>query len=242
MEAIILGIIQGLTEFLPISSSGHLVLVDNILKGNYADVPFIGFLHFGTFFAVLIFSIEAIRFSFKRPKIIFNLIISTIPAVIAGFYLKDKLGNMEKFLPLFFLITTFFLMLTRISTGEKKMDNMKISDALLIGFAQALAIFPGISRSGLTVSTAILLGFSKENALRYSFLMSLPVILGAGILSISDVHLDKYSAFAFISSVVFGIISLMFLVKAVRRGRLWIFSYYTLFVAIVSFLTGGKQL
>ena len=239
MEAVILGIIQGLTEFLPISSSGHLVLVDNILKGNYASVPFIGFLHLGTFLAVLIFSIEAIRFSLKRPRIILNLIVSTVPAVIVGFSLKDELGNMERFLPLFFLITTFFLILTKVKKGEKRMDGMSILDALIIGLAQALAIFPGISRSGLTVSTAILLGFSKEDALKYSFLMSLPVILGAGVLSLSAVKVE-YSIPAFITSVVFGIVSLVFLVRTVRRGKLWVFSYYTLFVAIVSFLTGGK--
>lgn len=239
MEAVILGIIQGLTEFLPISSSGHLVLVDNILKGNYTNVPFIGFLHLGTFLAVLIFSIEAIRFSLKRPRIILNLIVSTVPAVIVGLSLKDELGNMERFLPLFFLVTTFFLILTKVKKGEKRMDGMSILDALIIGLAQALAIFPGISRSGLTVSTAILLGFSKEDALKYSFLMSLPVILGAGVLSLSAVKVE-YSIPAFITSVVFGIVSLVFLVRTVRRGKLWVFSYYTLFVAIVSFLTGGK--
>jgi len=239
VEAVILGIVQGLTEFLPISSSGHIVLIDNILKGNYADVPFIGFLHLGTFLAVLIFSIETIRFSLKRPRIILNLIVSTVPAAIVGFFLKDKLGNMERFLPLFFLVTTFFLILTKVRKGEKRMDEMSITDALIIGLAQALAIFPGISRSGLTVSTAILLGFSKEDALRYSFLMSLPVTLGAGVLSLSDVKVE-HSIPAFITSVVFGIVSLVFLVRTVKRGKLWVFSYYTLFVAVVSFLTGGE--
>ncbi|RKX48674.1 MAG: UDP-diphosphatase, partial [Thermotoga sp.] len=228
MEAVILGIIQGLTEFLPISSSGHLVLVDNILKGNYANVPFIGFLHLGTFLAVLTFSIEAIGFSLKRPRVILNLIVSTVPAVIVGFSLKDELSNMERFLPLFFLVTTFFLILTKMKKGEKRMDGMSILDALIIGLAQALAIFPGVSRSGPTVSTAILLGFSKEDALKYSFLMSLPVILGAGVLSLSAVKVE-YSIPAFITSVVFGIVSLVFLVRTVRRGKLWVFSYYTLF-------------
>jgi len=239
VEAIILGIIQGLTEFLPISSSGHIVLVDSILKGNYADVSFIGFLHLGTFFAVLIFSIEAIRFSFKNPKVILNLIISTIPAVVVGFSLKEKIGSLEKFLPLFFLVTTFFLALTRMKDGKKKMNDMRLCDALIIGLAQALAIFPGVSRSGITISTAILLGISKDDALKYSFLMSLPVILGAGILSLTTVKFE-YSIPAFTTSVVFGVISLVFLVRTVKKGKLLAFSYYTLFASMVSFLIGGK--
>lgn len=239
MEAVILGIVQGLTEFLPISSSGHIILIDNILKGNYGSVPFIGFLHLGTFIAVLLFSIEAIKFSFKNPRVILNLIVSTIPAVVVGLSLEEKLGDLKGFLPLFFLTTSFFLILTKTKEGTKRMNDMSVYDALIIGLAQALAIFPGISRSGLTISAAILLGFSKEDALRYSFLMSLPVIFGAGVLSITSVEM-KHSIPAFLTSVVFGIVSLAFLVRVVRHGKLWTFSYYTLFIAIVSFLTGGK--
>jgi undecaprenyl-diphosphatase len=234
MGAIIQGTIQGLTEFLPISSSGHLVLF-SYLFGLRGDLPFVALLHLGTFFAVLIFTSKKILYVLMRPKIILMLIISTIPAGIVWVLFKDAVEKSfnAKLLPLTFSITASFLLLASVVKGNKKMDDMGIVDALIIGIAQAFALLPGISRSGMTISAALLLGYEAEDSIYYSFLLSLPTTFAGGILNIEGAGAQGILGLIF--SFAFGLLALFLVKKAVKTGEFHLFSYYLSFVAFLSY-------
>ncbi len=237
MGAVIQGIVQGLTEFLPISSSGHLEVFSKVF-GFRGDLSFVALLHLGTFFAVFIFAFKKLVFAFKKPWVLFMLFISTLPAVIFGMLFEDvveKSFNAE-ILPITFSITAFFLLIGSVSSGRKKMEEMSWIEALLIGFAQLLALFPGISRSGMTISAALLLGYTFEDALYYSFLMALPVTLGAGILKFQGAGTPGLVGLVF--SFLFGLLALFLLKKSVYLGKLHVYGYYLVGVSLVSFLWG----
>jgi len=234
----ILGMVQGLTEFLPVSSSGHLVFLSQALNINVAGVHQIALLHLGTFLAVFLFSFRVLRRIFHNLKVLINLIISTIPAALAGVLFEEKIDaffSRLEFLPAFFSITAVVLSLTKNLDGKKCLTNMTWGDALLVGLAQALAILPGVSRSGVTVSTLLFLGLKRSDAVQYSFLMSLPVILGAGLLSLKEV---SFAPSPFLLSFSFGLVALMWLARSVKSGDFWKFSYYCLFMAVVSYFVG----
>ncbi|HBU00800.1 MAG: Undecaprenyl-diphosphatase [Thermotoga petrophila] len=235
---LLLGIIQGLTEFLPVSSSGHLTLLSHLLKTDLNAYQ-TAVLHLGTLVSVVLFAFDGIRRSLRSWRIILNLIVSTIPAGVFGVLFEkqiDQLFSSPRFLPLFFSVTALILMFTRYSSsGEKRMENMSFLDALLVGIAQLFALFPGISRSGITVSSLLFMKYRSEDALQYSFLMSIPVVLGAGILGLEKGNITILAPiFAFLS----GLFALYVLSRSVRSGKIWQFSYYCLFVAILSYLVG----
>ncbi|MCD6551815.1 undecaprenyl-diphosphate phosphatase [Thermotoga sp.] len=233
----LLGIVQGLTEFLPVSSSGHLVLFSHLLKLDLNAYQ-TAILHLGTLAAVVVFALDGIRRSLKSWRIVLNLVISTIPAGVSGILLENRVDetfSSPGILPFFFLFTAVILLFTRSVSGEKRMEEMTILDATLVGLAQVLALFPGISRSGTTIATLLFLKYRKEDALQYSFLMSIPVVLGAGILGMEKGTASLTAPlFAFFS----GLSALYVLSKAVKSGKMWQFAYYCLFVAIVSYLVG----
>ena len=235
MHSFILGIVQGLTEFLPVSSSGHIILFDRLFNMHMADVDFVAMLHLGTFFAVLLFSLKSIIRAFKHWKIIINLIISTLPAAIFGVVFEKEVDSVFSdiiYLPIFFCITSALLWLTGLKkVNTKKMEDMNWLDALLVGLMQAAAIFPGISRSGSTLAVLIFMGYEKEDALYYSFLMSLPVVLGAVVFSFNK-NVFMQGIMGFVSSLLFGILALVLLKKIVKNGKLKYFSIYTLSLAV----------
>nr|WP_041081099.1 undecaprenyl-diphosphate phosphatase [Thermotoga profunda] len=232
---IVLAIIQGLTEFLPISSSGHLVLFSKILNIQ-TNIAFAALLHLGTLVAVFLFAFKSLIRAFKNWKIFLNLIVSTIPAVIVGFTLNEKIEKTfddTRFLPIFFCITSVLLLVASMKNGEKNLEEMSFSDALTIGVFQAIAVFPGISRSGSTIAACLLLGFKKEDSLSYSFLLALPVIAGAGVLEVSQV--DSRWLYLGIISFLVGFAALFLLKKVVVANKLRIFSIYCLVIGLVSF-------
>ncbi len=208
LKAIILGIIQGLSEFLPISSSGHLVLFSEILDFNDSGLAFEVFVHFGTLLAVLVVFrkdvwnmirwLPGVPGFIKNGMIVrtkedeykamsFFVVIGTIPVIILGLSLKDAIAELFNS-PVWVLISLFITGIIMWSS-RYPIENrhfMGIGQALLIGFAQAFAIIPGISRSGSTIVTALWLGVNRETAARFSFLLSIPVILGATILQLKD--------------------------------------------------------
>ncbi|WP_266105302.1 MULTISPECIES: undecaprenyl-diphosphate phosphatase [Pseudothermotoga] len=228
--------IQGLTEFLPVSSSGHIVLFANLLKTDI-NIAFAAMLHLGTLAAVFIFAIYSIIRALKNIKIIFNLFISTLPAALIGITFENKIeqtfSNIE-LLPIFFCTTSLLLMLSSSKNGEKTLEQMSFIDALFIGLFQALAILPGISRSGSTIAGALLLGFKREDSLSYSFLLALPVTAGAGLMKISEMRMSQIHLA--LTAFVVGIIALFILKKSVLTGKLKLFSYYCLLAGFLSFL------
>ncbi|AEX86212.1 UDP-diphosphatase [Marinitoga sp. 1135] len=248
MQEIILGIIQGLTEFLPVSSSGHLALFSKLINFN-PDVSFFAFLHLMTFFAVLLFVYKEVWFilkgMFTMDKSAWNLalkiIVSSVPAAIIGILFEDQISeafSSLRLVGLFFLFTSVAMILSDRFDGKKELMDISYIDAIIIGLFQAAAIFPGISRSGFTLFGALLLNTKKEAALKYSFLMSLPVTFGAGLLEINDVTFTAPVIYSGIFTFIFGVIGLFILKKTVINGKLKYFGYYTALAAIVSFIVG----
>ena len=237
MDAVFQGIVQGLTEFLPVSSSGHLELF-SLLFGFRGDLSFVAFLHLGTFIAVLIFSFKKLLYVFEKPMIMAMLIISTIPAVVFGLIFEEMIEKSfnPKVLPVTFSITAAFLLLGSVMDGKKKMEEMHWVDALLIGFAQVLALVPGISRSGMTIAAALILGYDLEDSLYYSFLMALPVTLGAGLLKFQGAGTPGLVGLTF--SFLFGLLALFLLRKSVYSCKLHYFGYYLIGVSLISFFMG----
>lgn len=259
LQAIIIGIVQGLTEFLPISSSGHLVLVPEIM-GVKSSLAFDTVLHVGTLVAVVTYFwsdiVHMIRSfissltdipggNFREgieedpfKRLAWMVIIGTIPAGLAGVLFKDFFESLFNSITAvgFFLIVTGLLLWgsERISARIKEklpVEKLGVRDSLIIGGAQALAIAPGISRSGATISAGLFLGFERELAARYSFLLSIPAILGAALIQVKDISagLDLLGASmiaGFIASAVSGYIAIKFLLKLIRERDLYVFAYY----------------
>ena len=226
LEAIILGVIQGLTEFLPISSSGHLVLgqyvLDVKLKGNSFEIV----THLGTLVSVLcIFWKEILSLILditdkNNRKYIFYLILGTIPAVVIGFGAKSYISELFESVQLV-SIALMFTGLILFYSKKVKNNSLQIDakKAFLIGITQAVAIFPGISRSGITICTALALGMSGKNAAKFSFLLAIPAISGAGLLLVLDPQSNitfiplTSLIMAFMSSFVVGYICLKWLLN-----------------------------
>ncbi|PNR93640.1 undecaprenyl-diphosphate phosphatase [Petrotoga sp. 9PWA.NaAc.5.4] len=244
MKNIILGIVQGLTEFLPVSSSGHLVIFSNFMEIE-TNVPYFALLHLATFFAVLIFVwkevIGLIVGLFKWEKsslsLIMKLIVSSIPAVLVGFTVESKIESAfssTTLVGIFLLITGILLFISDSLKGKKTLREISYIDALIIGIMQAIAIFPGISRSGATLFGALLMKTKREDAVKYSFLMSLPVTFGAGILEINQVYFDFSIIIGTLSAFIAGLFGLFLLQKTVIAGKLKYFSYYCFIVGILT--------
>ena len=271
-QSIILGIIQGLTEFVPISSSGHLVLVRDILGWPDSGLGFDVILHLGTLLAILIyFRQEWIRLiksfflgvcSIVKPELkdscskedrnlIIMIIIATIPAGVAGLMFGGVLNFMFRSIPwvVSFLFITAFLMIgvemrrgKKYNTYQKHRSIKEISfwDAAAIGIAQAVAILPGISRSGVTISAGIFRGLKRSSAARFSFLLSAPIILGAGLVNVCNIikegQFDGHwylFLFGFVFSFIFGFLSIKYMITYLKTKSLRLFVYYLIGLGIV---------
>jgi len=238
LEVIILGVIQGVTEFLPVSSSGHLVIAQNLLginsPGNTLEILF----HFGTLLSVAFVFFNEIKLILitlherNTQILVVYLIIATIPAVFVGIGLKDYLlGIFEsvRYVGLALLFTGSILILS--SKFKHSQKKHSFFSSLAIGLAQALAIIPGVSRSGVTISMSIYLGIAPKEAAKFSFLLSIPVILGASILNVfeieRDVMIDSLTVFmAIFSSFIVGVLALKLLLKMLEVGKFHFFGFY----------------
>lgn len=241
MEAlryIILGIIQGITEFLPISSSGHIVLFKYFLDieaGLTIDV----FLHFGTLLAVFIVYrrdiIKMIKFEKEYKKFNLYILIGAIPAGVVGIFFGDFFETINSSLS----IVGFFLIITGIALwfsdklplANRKLEDMNLFDTVIIGIAQALAIFPGLSRSGSTIVAGLFRNLNRELAAKYSFILSIPVIGGATLLKTKDIiSINGISYFElFLStsaSMITGYFAINLLLKLTKIQKLKYFAYY----------------
>jgi undecaprenyl-diphosphatase len=267
ISGIIMGIVQGLTEFLPISSSAHLIFIQHILNVGENNLSFDVLLHLGTLLAVftyyikdIIKMIEAFLLSisdifkgkfieeFKKDqykKLVWLIIIGTFPAGIAGVLFNSQIESIFNtlFYPgLFLLITGILLYISqRMNLGNRNIEKTGIKDTLIIGLSQAIAILPGISRSGTTISTGLFLGLDKEFAAKFSFLLSIPVILGAGLTEIGDlgVNLDANSYVyiaGFLAAFMSGYLGIKVLIKFIKEKSLDLFAYYCWIVGILVIL------
>lgn len=240
-QSLLLGAVQGATEFLPVSSSGHLVLLQTFL-GVELPISYDVMLHAGTLVAVLLY------FGARLPGLVkrywLQLLLATIPAAMAGVFFEEKL------LPLFelplvvcggLLVTTMANLIShRLSVGPRAHAQLTPVRALGVGLVQAVAIVPGISRSGSTLAAGLSLGLSKQDAFDLSFLMSIPVILGAVVLSLKDLsgvgdNWVNYGLGVVVATVV-GLASLKLLSLVLVSNLFRYFAGYTLILSVVSFL------
>lgn len=255
VQAFFLGIVQGLTEFLPVSSSGHLTAL-NILMDveRRMGLDFIIISHFGSLCAVFVVFRKDIAALFQvslpetRKKLAL-LFCATLPAVIAGFALKGPLDDVFENNPFIlsviviagWLITAATLIrISRRKNGHTEIRNMSRSQSLIIGLAQAIAIVPGISRSGMTVAAGIHLGLNRDNAARFSFLLSIPVILGATLLSLIKMLARETAAvdsglnlcIGWAAAFASGYLAIRVFLRLIRKGAFAVFGYYCIIAAV----------
>jgi len=250
-DAILLGIIQGLTEFLPVSSSGHLVLAEHFLNAKLPGVSFELAVHLGTLLSVLIYFrakiIQLLKSVFiatmiEERKIVFYLIVGTIPAGVAGVLLKDffeRAFSSPIMTSIMLTITGVILLFTAfVKRGEKKINGMR---AIIIGIGQAVAILPGISRSGSTISAGLFSGVKPVAAAEFSFLLSIPAIAGAIVFKAKDfmksgsILAGQFSVAAFFS-FIFGLLAVFLLLDIIKRGKFKYFGIYCLAVGLISLI------
>lgn len=248
-EAIIIGLVQGLTEFLPISSSGHLVIIQKILKinspGNLIEVS----AHLGTLLSIIliykkeIWGIITSLKSSESKKYIFMIVLATLPSVV--FVLTSKSFIIRLFESVSSVaIALIFTGCILYMSGIKYYSNKKLSLAkgFLIGISQAFAIIPGISRSGMTISIALLLGVSSKEAAKFSFMLAIPAIFGATILTFLDAQFDQLKIMTTplvvtaLVSFVSGLLALKFLIKILNAGKFYYFSFYCILIGLISLL------
>jgi undecaprenyl-diphosphatase len=247
-HALLLGVIQGLTEFLPISSKTHLLFAEQLMKVDPKwRVSFDVLLHLGTTLALVVFFFRRITriisglFSSlpetrkENWNLVLAIVIATIPIGITGLLVKEKIDTLFEtttFASVFLIVTGVVLFLTRRTNGVK--TRLGKTDALLIGLAQAIAILPGVSRSGMTIAVALFIGFARPEAFEFSFLLSIPAVLGAAVLKLKGTGiLHGASPFTgtdivtgVIVSAVFGLLALYLVKKILLQRRFWYFSFY----------------
>ncbi|PWB61274.1 MAG: undecaprenyl-diphosphatase [Deltaproteobacteria bacterium] len=255
LQSIFLGILQGATEFLPVSSSGHLFLAQRLLGLREPELAFDTLLHLGTLFAVLfflrreLFDMLSSLFRGERAaaggwgrREVFLVILSTIPTGIIGIAFHD---TVETDLTIWgvgvrYLLLTSFLLISNLRFRHKwDPDRIDAWEAIAIGILQGAAVFPGLSRSGSTITLALLLGISPSRSVKYSFLISLPAILGAALVNlhkgISVLPGPGPSAAGFVFSLLVGYLSLLVVERLVVRGKFIRFAPYTFLLAALCF-------
>lgn len=263
-EAAILGLVQGLTEFLPVSSSGHLAIFKRILGADAlsATLTMDILLHVGTLFAVffvyyrdigaliregfaMLWDLLRGKPDFKSPyrRFVLMVILGSVPAAVFGILFKDAIST----LPLYavgaalFLTAILLWISDKITEGKKTMENTPYRSAFTVGLFQAVAILPGISRSGSTIAGARLMGFTREFAVKYSFILSIPAILGAAVLDLGDVLQNPAlmpeigpAVVGMLVSAACGFLAMRWLLSLVKNKKFHYFSYYCVVMGLVA--------
>lgn len=257
LKAVVLGIVQGLTEFLPVSSSGHLVIGSELLNFHEQGVFFDVCLHLGTLLSVILVFRKELQNMIQAPFRYFSgsrdstvrefflwdcyVILATLPAVVVGLFFKDTIELLftSSLLAYCMLIITGLFMIAARYVPQKD-EPITWWRSLLVGCAQAFAILPGISRSGSTIFMGMLLGIQREKIARFSFIMSIPAILGAAVLQVGDL-LEQSPAqgtmlnllAGTVMSAVAGYFAIKLLLDIIRKNRLQWFGYYCLILATI---------
>lgn len=240
IEVGILSIVQGICEWFPISSSGHLAIFHNLF--GFQDLAFDVFLHLASILAViLLFWKEIVGiFNLKKKdnwRYLLLLLIGVIPAGIAGLLLKDWIEGFFSslfYLGIFFILSGILVYSTKFFRERK--EKIGWFDGLFIGIFQAIAILPGISRSGSTISAGLIRGINKEKALKFSFLMAIPLILGASLLELKDLAYSNinlnFLILSFILTFIVSLVTIRILLKIVRSNRFYLFGIYNIIIGM----------
>ena len=267
LQGIIIGIVQGLTEFLPVSSSAHLVFIQNLL-GVESTLAFDTFLHLGTLIAVLWFFrydiykmiqswvlsiMDIIQGRFREgfyedpyKRLAWYVILATIPVGIVGLLFEDSVDSLFSgalYVPAFFLFVTgtILYLSQRMPSGDVNYNNISKKEAIFMGLGQACAILPGLSRSGTTIAAGLTIGLNKEFAAKFSFILSIPAILGAFILQLKDIGSAMDANFlpiflGFIASIIAGYMAIKWMLDLIQNRSLDIFAYYCWLMGIIVFM------
>lgn len=257
LQSIILGVVQGLTEFLPVSSSGHLCLARELMGVELDEnLTFDIALHAATVLSTIVVLWREIwrllkgAFDFSSKQIneeqsyILKIVVSMIPIGVVGFLLKDYIDSVgdKSWVVGIMLLVTALLLTFAYKAKPRKKENISYRDAFIIGLAQACATTPGLSRSGSTIATGLLLGNKKDSVAQFSFLMVLPPILGNALLDIvkgdfgGGVEIVPLMA-GFVSAFVVGCLACKFMIEMVKRGKLIWFALYCAIVGVVAIVT-----
>lgn len=254
-KAVILGIVQGIAEFLPISSSAHLILIPYLLGWEESSLAFDVALHFGTMMAVLVVffkdwwdlfigAVKDIKNKEKSTngKMFWYLVVATIPAALAGLLLDYVIENVVRN-NIWVIAIALAVMGVLIYLGDKwaqkhykketKFDDISLKQSFLVGISQAFAVIPGFSRSGTTILAGRLMGISKDAITKFTFLLSVPVICGATILKVGDLVFTKEVIIGIISSFAMGVISIKFLLNYIKKHDFSVFAFYRVILAII---------
>ncbi len=255
LQFFLVGIIQGVTEFLPISSSGHLVLFAQLTnwedQGLFTDIA----VHFGTLFAVIIYLRKDIYYFFTNifefkifeDQIIFKIILATFPAIILGYFIYDYVSLYFRSIQLIALSSIVFAIILffadRVKMESKSWNRITYIEALIVGLFQVLAFIPGASRAGVTITGARLLGYDRLNAARFSMILSIPIILASMTLSLINVFKDEYvevnfyqSFSAAIIAFITALLSITFLMNFIKKFNFNIFIIYRILLGILLLL------
>ena len=246
-QAIVLGAVQGLTEFLPVSSSAHLILVPWLLRWEDPGLAFDVVLHLGTLLALLVYYWRewldmGVSLADGRPlprRLLFLLIVASVPGAIIGVLLEKQAETIFRS-PVLIACTLAVMGIALwaadwIGSKKRHIEDISLVDALLIGLSQALAIIPGVSRSGATITTARILGLDRADAANFSFLMATPIIAGAGMLEVRKLVNSGMTAqlgWGFVASAVFGIAAIAGLLSFVRTRTYRPFAIYRIVLGV----------
>ena len=253
--ALLLGVVQGITEFLPISSSGHLALLEHYLKVPQAGLGFDILLHVGTLVALVAYFyqdwldmaravISPSRYNRTERKLLFFIIVATVPGALAGVFLEKQAETIfrepVRIAILLGAVGLILILAEILARHNRPLDRISLKDAILIGLSQAFAIMPGVSRSGITMTTGLFLGFDRPSAARFSFLMSTTIIAGAGLH-----HIPKWihepagtlpllpATLGFLAAVISSYLTIKFLLRFLQRHTFIPFGVYRLILAAV---------
>lgn len=253
IQAIFLGLVQGFTEFLPVSSSGHLALASHFLNVENPGLTFEIVLHVGTLLSVLVYFRPQLWRLFlslfnrqmkEEHRMIFYLFIGTLPAAVIGLSLKhyfEAVSNQPRVVALLLCVTGGLLLLPRLFPKKRGDQSMTLRTSLIMGIGQAFAILPGISRSGSTIVSGMLSGVNPAKAAEFSFLLAIPAIGGAAVLGLRDLDgIDSSLVIPYLTggvvAFISGLIAVYAVLSSIRKGKFEYFAYYCIAVGLIAFI------
>ena len=244
IEIFVLSFIQGVAEFLPISSSSHLILISNYLKFENQSLSIDVSLHIGSFLAVIVYFSNDIKIFFKNKIIFYKIILSSLPVMIVGFFLVEfniinKIRNIETIAWTTFVFGILLYISDRFKVEKNINDNFDYKSVLLIGFMQILSLAPGVSRSGIAITAARLLNFKRTEAAKISFLISIPILGAVSIFGLKNLFLSENVEFtklnlaSIIISFIFSYLTIKYFLRYIEKFSLNIFVYYRVLLGLI---------
>ena len=244
IEIFILSLIQGIAEFLPISSSSHLILISKYLEFDNQSLSIDVSLHIGSFLAVIIYFTNDIKNFFKNKIIFYKILLSSLPVMIVGFFLVEfdvinKFRNIETIAWTTLIFGILLYISDKFKADKNIYDNFSYKSVLLIGLMQILSLVPGVSRSGIAITTARLLKFKRAEAAKISFLISIPILGAVSIFGLKNIFLSesieftKLNLLSIIISFVFSFLTIKYFLRYIEKFSLNIFVYYRVFLGLV---------